>query len=213
MQTKLLPSIQELKQKVLQKVLKGKKAKKKEKEQLQDQNLSPNLLTPIETKSFLMKASPKIAITTRNLVYVTAVVFSVLSVTNFVLQNKLNIGVEKRDELIETIKKNSYVEDQVRGISGATKLYKDIKNQNLEVSYHLRTLVGVLEGTVTANSISFNRDKKYYEINASTNKATAYTTMITKLLDNEYIESMTIEFVDYKPQTNEYTADFKVELK
>ena len=213
MQTKLLPLIKELKQKVLQKVLKRKKAQKKEQEQLEEKNLSPNLLIPIETKSFVMKARPKIAKTTRNLVYATAIVFGVLFIINLILQQQLNKGVKERDELIEVIKENAYVEDQVRGISKATKLYENTKASNLDISLHLNDLTEVLGGTVVVNSISFDRDKNYYNVNASTNKATAYATMIGRLLESEYIESMTIELVNFKAQTHEYTADFKVNVK
>ena len=194
-------------------MLKGKKAQKKEAEQFQESNLSPNLLTPIETKSFVMKARPKIARTTRNLVYVTAVVFIILSIINLVLQLRLNAGVKKRDDLIEDIRRNSYVEEQVKGISHATKLYKSTKAQNPDIAPHLKELVEILEETVTATNIRFVRKNNYYLVMATSDKATAYATMITKLLENEYIESMTLDLVDYKSQSNEYLAEFKVAIK
>ena len=160
-----------------------------------------------------MRAVPKVFSTTKNLVYATALVYTSLFITNFVMQGMLDRGVEERDELIVVIKKNAYVEDQVRGISNATKLYRDTKTHNLNIFTHLKPLVDVLEDTVVINSITFDREDNYYTVNASTNKATSYATMIRKLLDSERIESMTIEYVDFKAQINEYTADFKVTIK
>jgi len=160
-----------------------------------------------------MKAIPKIFSTTRNLVYATAILYTAISITNLVVQGMLNKRVKQRDELVTVIKKNAYVEDQVRGISNATKLYRDTKYNNLMISDHLRPLVSVLNDTVEINSIIFKRDDGYYTVNASTNKATSYASMIGKILQNEHIDSMSIEFVDYKAQINKYTAEFKVIIK
>lgn len=220
MQIKSLPLIKNLKQKVLNLVLKGKKApqsqnpqKNQENQENQPQNPSPNLLTPIATKSFVMKSKPKLAVTSKNLAILTIVIFGALFITNMVFQIMLNRGEVKRDELISDIQKNAYVEEQVRGISNATNLYQDTKNTNIEVSKHLPQIVSSLEENLVVNRIFYKRDKKQYLINASTFKATSYAGMIAQVLQNEYVDSITLEFVDYKPQVNKYTADFSIKLK
>lgn len=221
MQIKSLPSINQLKQRAQNLVQKGRKPPQNQSQpknqenpqENQPQSLSPNLLTPIATKSFIMKAKPKLAVTSKNLAVFTLIVFGALFVTNMGLQLMLNRGEVTRDNLIEDIRKNAYVEEQVRGISNATSLYQTIKSSNTKVSNHLPQIVSSLEKNLEVSRIIYKRDQKQYLISASTNKATSYAGMIAHVLENEYVDSITLEFVDYKAQADKYTADFSIKLK
>lgn len=203
---KLLPLIRE-------KIpLKGKKTPKVQK-LAQERNLSPNLLLPIETKSIIMKATPKIAKTSKTLAIVTAVVYGVFLIVNIVLQILLNKHTVKRDELIQKINEKAYVEQEIKEVSNVVKLYRDTKARNQDVSESLSHISNILEPRVRIDKLSFERDDLLYEIEAAAPKATTYAFIITEVIDNELVESIAIEYVAYNRTNNEYRAGLEVKIR
>lgn len=207
----LLPLIKKIRKSL---PLKDKKEKtKKEKELLQERNLSPNLLIPIETKSLIMKAIPKIAKTAKTLATVTLVIYSVFFIADLFLQILLNDLVRERDSLLEQNSQYVHIENRVKEISKVTKLYKDTKLQNQDVSDSLEWISQVLEPKVEVKEFSFDRDDLLYELEASSPRATTFALLITEVLENENVESITIEEVNYISVNREYEAKLAIEIR
>ena len=196
---------------------KGKKAQKKKAEekaqQLAEENLSPNLLTPLATKSFIMKAKPKLATTAKTLATLTLAVFMALFITNVMFQVMLNRGEKKRDELVEEINRNSYVEETVKGISYATNLFKKTTKTNPIVSEHLKEIVNIMTKNLVINSIDYRRDHNEYVMNLTAAKATSFAKMLVEILNIEQVESIAIDFVEYDTHDNEYSGEFTITIK
>jgi len=160
-----------------------------------------------------MRARPKLAVTAKSLAYLTLAIFGALFITNMVFQAMLNQQEKQRDALVEEISKNAYVEDTVRGISSATNLYKQTKANNPDISDDLSKIMKAFENNLEINSIEYKRKDRSYGINASTSKATAYAPMIADILSIDQVNSVTIDYVAYKPQVNKYTGNFVIKLK
>jgi hypothetical protein len=160
-----------------------------------------------------MRAKPKLATTAKTLATLTLAVFLALFITNMTFQVLLNRQEKKRNELIDEINKNSYVEEQIRGISSATNLYKETVDSNPDISEHLSSIVGTIQDDLTINSIDYDREHSNYEINLSTNSAPVYASMLSKMLNIEQVDSVVVDFVSYKPVVNRYTGNFIINLK
>ena len=63
------------------------------------------------------------------------------------------------------------------------------------------------------NTLAYNRGKNTYEINTTTNKASDYALMLAEVLNIEQVKSITIDYVSYEPQLNEYKGSFIINLK
>ncbi len=206
MPTKLLPSIKE-------KLPLRKKAQKKKQELTQARNLSPNLLSPIETKSLIMKATPKIARSAKSLAIVTAIIYALFLIVNVSLQYKLDNYAQKRDEQLQTNNKYAYVEERIKEVSKVTKLYQDTKLQNQDVTESLTPIAKALAYGVDVESLSYDRDDLIYEMEVSAPRATTFAILIQNILESEHVKSVTIEYVIYISSSQDYSAGLEVAIK
>ena len=160
-----------------------------------------------------MKAGPRIAKSARTLAIVTAAIYMIFFVFNMVLQTLLDKEAKTRDEYIDTINKNSYVEEQVKTISRVTKLYKDTKMQNPDIAPSLQHVTKSLEATVNIKELAFNRDDLTYEALVEARRATSLAMLIQKLLESKEVDSITIEFVQLSPKEEIYNADLLIQMR
>lgn len=160
-----------------------------------------------------MKAIPKIAKTAKTLATVTLVIYSVFFIADLFLQILLNDLVRERDSLLEQNSQYVHIENRVKEISKVTKLYKDTKLQNQDVSDSLEWISQVLEPKVEVKEFSFDRDDLLYELEASSPRATTFALLITEVLENENVESITIEEVNYISVNREYEAKLAIEIR
>ncbi len=213
MPKKLLPLLKEKTPKIkkLKKLLK--RTPPEDQKQPRDRNFSPNLLLPIETKSLLMKASPKIARTSRALAIVTLVVYTVFFAANFLMQSLINSRVEIRDDYLAHIESNKDIDVQVKELSKAVDLYKSVKGEKRNILESLEDVMEATKGTVDISKLMFERENAVYAVTANAGSASTYAFLINRLLESEEILSITLERVAYEPRNRSYSADFKISIE
>ena len=160
-----------------------------------------------------MRASPKIAKTTKVLAIIILVVYIGFFAVNTLLQGVLDSNAFLRDQYIADIEGNADVDRQVREISNAVDLYKNVKSGKKEISDSLDDILEATQGKVEIISLNFNRKGNSYSLTTHANKASTYALLISKLLESEEVSSITLKNVIFEARNRSYSADFEMGIE
>ena len=107
-------------------------------------NQSPNLLSSVETQSTIIKVRPKIIGITNFVVGALLLAFLVLFITDRILDIRLNKLKDTRDKYLISIERLSKIEKSLAEVDKITGIYKNIKNNEFQVSESSKYIIDSL---------------------------------------------------------------------
>lgn len=189
------------------------KQNQQDQENQEQENPSPNLLYPLETKNILIKHSPAIIKATNYVVIITSGVLLLLLFYNFILDRQLLELKEERDEIVAQIDSNADVQENAKRISKLINYYKEKKLEASPASEVLEHILASSSKHAFLRGLTYSRDKKICTLDTVAYSATAYSRMIVDLLSNDDVDSIAIREVELLSSRREYYAILEVVLK
>jgi hypothetical protein len=108
---------------------------------------------------------------------------------------------------------NSAVEVRAREINSLINIYKQRKAESSPVAPALEEILAAVEKNAELDSLRYERDKRTYFLTTTANHAVSYAYMISDLLQDEHIDTITIRSVELVTDRRQYVANLELTYK